>query len=201
MVFQYRPQWVLPGAGFSESVFHIESGAVNLQGAVDALRAWFDTVNDFLPNEVVVNFPAEVSDLNTASGELEGIEVVTPPPSVTGAGVGVWVGGAGLLTQWNTGDVRDGVRVRGRTFLVPATAVSFEADGTPLPGTINGLVGAGNTLLVSMSAVLSNLVVYSRFRPAAPGPPPVTERDGAEFFVTSASCPNRSAILRERRDA
>lgn len=200
MVFQYRPQWTIPGAGPSESVLHIESGAVNLQAAVNAIRTFFDSVDPLLPNEVSIIFPSEVSELDTASGELVGVENVEAPAAIIGGGAGAWLGGAGVLVTWNTGAIRDGVRVKGRTFLVPATSAAFFTDGTPLQTTIDTITSAGNVMILSMSSALSGLVVYSRFRPAAAGPPPVTERDGDEFFVTTASVPDRSAILRDRRD-
>jgi hypothetical protein len=191
--FQYRPSWTIPGAGPSQTV--IAGQSVLAQDFADNVRAFFSAMNGILPNDVTVGFPPEVLSVEAEDGELQDVIPVTAPANVPGLAAGGWAGGAGCVVRWETGEVMNGRRIRGRTFLVPLASLAFDTDGTLVTATRTAITAAGTALISAMAADGGQLLVWSR--PAPEADPP---RLGSLQAVTNAFVPDRSAILRERRD-
>jgi hypothetical protein len=187
MPLQYRPQWSIPGAGASESVMNFASLSLDNQGLVNEVRSFFLALNGIIPNDVIITFPAVLTLLDPVEGTLEAEFTVAPPASVAGAAAGGWAGGVGALVQWETGQIIGGRRQRGRTFLVPLASSAFDGTGTLAPTILTNIQVAAQGLLDDLAVLGSRLVVWSRTL-------------GVETVATTAVIPDRSAILRDRRD-
>jgi hypothetical protein len=198
MVYQYRPQWVTENGGAGFSVFHAVTGlsAFSQQAWVDSIQDLFDTVDTFLPQGTGVSFPAEVLNINTANGELVGVNTITPPPSVAGQATGAYSAPTGARIRWATNGIVAGRRVAGTTFLVPLSGTSYDDAGTLATTVVTTTTTAANTYL---AAVLGAPVVYSRpFVPEEGDDRP--PRVGTEHPISAATVPDKATVLRSRRD-
>jgi len=168
------------------------------QAAVNAMRAYWDSLKAYLPNELSLTVSPVVDWYDRETGELQGSNVAaTPPVVVVGASSAAYVGGAGLKVTWETGQVRDGRRVRGATYIVPIEGACFNTTGT-VATTVRAVINTSSAnLLTALTAGGVSMGVWSRFRPAKDELP---ERAGAAFQVTTGICSSKSAILRGRRD-
>lgn len=191
MVIQYRAPWSVPNAGPSVSTFHfVGNTAGQPDGIAAAVRGFFDAIKSTLPNDVIVNFASEMTIHNDATGQLVGTIPVTPPLAVQGTGTGSWAGGAGYRVDWLTQAIRNGRRVRGRTFIVPASNTVFSTEGRVLGATATTANTAGNGLLATASLAGNDLAVWSRPGPAGPG---------QVFAVTDPATSTLAATLRGRK--
>lgn len=188
MVLRYRPEWLTPG-GPGVSTFHFLEGN-NVQDFVDGVRLFFSAIATLLPDDVTVQFPAEVEDINDQTGELTAILSVTPPASVTGSSTSSFAAPAGARVRWVTGAIVRGRRVIGTTFLVPITSAAYQTDGSLGSAQRTTILNAANALRTVAGA---SLAVWSR--PSTTG-----GSDGSAHGVISASVPEQVAILRSRRD-
>lgn len=161
------------------------------QAAADKLTAFFSTIADRLPEDLTVQPEAEVEMLEDTTGELLDVFGITPLPPVLGVGLGNYSGPVGAVVNWRTALVKNGRRIRGRTFLVPLVAASFGADGGLSSIAQSDIQNAANTLSATDST--PDLGVYSR-------PSAVGATDGQWAVVSSTSVPVLAAVLRSRRD-
>lgn len=171
-----------PNGGFSEA---------QALSAVTRVRAFFDTIKGFVPTVVVFDVLPEVEVIESTDGRLISAINVTPPAQVRGTGTGNYSAAAGAVVNWRTAGIRNGRRVRGRTFLVPLAVGAFSGTGELAPGTRTGIAAAAATLAEQGGS--PDLGVYGR--PSGPG-----ATDGVWFGVTSSNVPALSAILTSRRD-
>ena len=157
------------------------------------LRTLFDTIKLYLPNVLKIDVMPEVDIIQADNGSLSDAITLTPGATVTGtAGAGAqFAAAAGAVITWKTQTVRNGRRMRGRSFIVPLANTGFATDGTLDTGLIAALTTQAN--LVRTNATEADLVVYGR--PTAPA-----ATDGLSAFVQSVSIPDMGAILRSRRD-
>lgn len=167
------------------------------QGAVNAVRAFWESIRLWLPNELTLTVSPVVDSYDRATGALIASHIAaTAPVVVTGDGSGNYAAGAGLKIAWETGQIRDGRRVKGTTYLVPAVNV-FTATGT-IDATPKAQINtACATLLAALDTAVTPMAVWSRPRPVSETLP---ARAGAAFEVSAGICSNKSAILRGRRD-
>jgi hypothetical protein len=98
---------------------------------------------------------------------------------------------SGACINWYTDGVRNGRRVRGRSFMVPIGSNGMENNGT-LNATALGSWRTATDLLIA-SFENSTLGVWSR--PSAPA-----ATDGIWHKTTSMTIPDKAAVLRSRRD-
>jgi len=168
------------------------------QAAVNAMRTFWDAIKVYLPNELTLTVSPIVDYYDTQTGELLGSNIAaTAPAVVAGTGAGSYAGGAGAKVAWETGQVRDGRRVRGTTYLVPAVDTTFTTTGT-IGATPKATVNtAAAAFIASIAGATMAVAVWSRPREASDTLP---AREGAAFQVTSGLCSSKSAILRGRRD-
>jgi len=130
----------------------------NAAGA--AVRAFFDSMKQYLLPAWTISVQSEVTEYDMALGDLLGAATMTTvPPAVVGTATpGNWAGGSGFSIQWNTGLIHTGRRLRGRTYIVPAFGC-FEADGTLVAAAITA-AGSGATALIG--AVGAEFAVWKR---------------------------------------
>ena len=154
-VFRVRAVW----SGFSGAPgytnFHFvdlgTDAARNAAGA--AVKAFFTSLTAHLMTGWSVAVVPEVTEYNVESGALVSATAMTTVPTAQGgaAPVVAFVGGSGYSIQWNTNLIDHGRRLRGRTYIVPATAC-FESDGTLTAAAITAAQAAADSLIGAVGA-------------------------------------------------
>ena len=201
MVAIVRTEWDGTSGGPGLTQFALIGGnefsAGTAQAAVNAVRKFWNTLGAYLPDEVKLNVSPVVDIYNEADAVLTG-SVVAPvvPLQVAGIGASGYAGGAGLKLNWNTGIIRNGRRVKGATFIVPALATCFGTTGTPTPTITGNINQAATVMMADLTAGGTALAVWSR--PLVKDE--VITRAGAISGVISGTLASKSAILRGRRD-
>lgn len=156
------------------------------------VRTFFDSWKGWLPNAVTVNFPSELEEFSTTTGELVDTHAFTAPASVTGiGGSAVFSSAVGACVNWKTNTVVNGRKLRGRTFMVPLQSLpSFDTDGTLNPS-------ARLTMLTACTNFMNNATGLPFFIWHRPTP---GASDGAAGSVTATTINDKTAVLRSRRD-
>lgn len=203
-ILRVKMRWGgMPGAP-GMSVFHfthpsgvftdLDAGAA--QEAVDRVDTFAAGVVFWMPYQTTLEVLADVELIDGASGDLEDVFGTTPDATRTSpqsAGQ-VYAGPVGAIINWKTATIRNGRRLRGKTFLVPLNGGVFSDNGTPAAGLITSL----NTHATALRAVGTDtqLCVYGRPMTPAIGITP----EGVAGKVTSHNVPDFAAVLRSRRD-
>lgn len=188
VLLQYSPVWqgARIGTGYTVLHFKSEEYPTSMQGLVTAVRTWLDLMANKLPNDVNITFPAELIELEEATGQTLQIIPVVPPAGVGGVITSTFAANAGRLVRWQTGQVAGGRRVIGHTYLVPSANCytdSGNIDGT----TISADQTAHTDFLQDLTEVGTNLAVYSR-------------KNGQAFIIGSGATQSRPTQLRKRND-
>jgi hypothetical protein len=188
---RYTPEWVVPNAGPAFSVMHFEaSNPGGLQASINALRAFMASWAAYLPDDVSITFPAEAILIDETTGQMVGSQSIAPPAGFTGGVSGVWAGGAGFRIDWQTGQIYNGRRLRGRTFVVPAAAAAFGAGGL-VAGAVRTAIGtSAATFIAATQNAGCPLRIYRR---------PKVDDIGSGGNVTAGTVPALAATLRERK--
>lgn len=181
------------------NLFHFgafsETGFVpaDAQSCVTRVKTFFDGIQLYMPNAVRVQVQGDVEVLDPTNGTLQDVYSTTQPSYTQGnsGSVTTFASAVGAVVGWRTSQVRNGRRIRGRTFLVPLSSGAFEADGTLNGGVVTGISTAATTLKNSTGA--AGLGVWGR--PSAPG-----ATDGVWAPATAVAVPDMGAVLRSRRD-
>jgi hypothetical protein len=165
------------------------------QAAVNAVRAFWASMASSLPDEVRIQVSPVVDTYERENGDLFSSHVAgTPVGVVAGTSTAGYAGGAGTKITWNTGQIRNGRRVRGSTFIVPLSGALFTANGTLGTVTVTQLNTSAANLISALSSAATPLAVWSRPRTTP------ELRVGFATEVVSGSVSSKSAILRGRRD-
>jgi len=192
-IHRIKARWTGFNGAPGYSVFHgdaaTEGVAATAQDQADAVRLFFDGIVSRLPSIVRINVESQVEVLDETTGQIIDIVAITQPPTSAGAVAGSYSAPSGAVINWNTNGVRNGRRVRGKTFLVPLAGTAYDGDGTLISSVHSQIQAAATTLAESFSG----LVTFAR--PTAPG-----AADGAIYPIVSATVPDKAAILRSRRD-
>jgi len=192
MVMEYRVNWTgttITGPGIS--VFHgrpspLAPGGAAEQDLANRCRAYFAAIANLVPNGIVWDFPAEVAELDTVTGQLVNVTPITKPVDVSSnGGVGVYARPAGARTDWLTGAIVSGRRLRGRTFLVPINSAQFDTAGTLVAGAISTMNAAATTYIGTSASFSPS--VWSRTH-------------GIQADIIAFNVPDTVAVLRSRRD-
>lgn len=171
-----------------------EGGAVNAaaaQGAVDRTRAAFNLIIASLPQSVRIDVEPEVDVIEDTNGQLVNTFATTAPAQVAGTATTTYASSTGANISWNTRGIRNGRRIRGRTFLVPLALGSFDGNGVLAASTITRIQAMAN--LLTDTTGTPDLGVYAR--PSSAG-----ATDGQWSVATSGKVAMRGAVLRSRRD-
>lgn len=156
-----------------------------------ATSAFFNAISPLLPAEVNWISEGEVAVIDESTGMVTDYVMAEPNPTPgRGGASGGYSAASGAVVTWNTAGVRNGRRVRGRTFLVPLGGNSYQMDGTLTTSAI-GTINDAAEELVGESGFESGFCIYSR--PSASGP-------GGVFPVIGFRVPDMAAVLRSRRD-
>lgn len=201
MVALVRTEWsgTSGGPGLSQMAILGAAGGIwnpdGTQGAVNAVRTFWDSLKSYLPDELRLTVSPVVDDYDEITGQLRASFVAGAAPNVVaGTSATGYAGGAGLKVTWNTGQIRNGRRVRGSTFIVPIANTVFTSNGTIGTAQMTSINTAAATMLAQLTAAGTSMAVWSR---------PVTSpvpRGGSVHEVLTGSCSSKTAILRGRRD-
>lgn len=153
------------------------------------VRGAFNALQPRIPETVTISIEPEVPVIDSDSGTIQSFNTITPPDDVSGGNATSFAGPAGAVITWRTNDLRNGRRIRGRTFLVPLAFSSYEGDGTLTSDTIGYLRDFADELVGG--SLEGDLGVWSR---------PVGGGGGVFATVTSYTIPDMAAVLRSRRD-
>lgn len=184
------------GPGYSNLYFRDFSGtgAVDqgiVDGAVAKVQDWLSFWRNRLPTSVKTGVDPTVEAIEETTGELQGFWTATVAAPAGGLGVASFSAPSGACVSWYTSTVRNGRRMRGRTFIVPLDTVSYENDGTLIESIITAAPAVNNAMIADSGA--GDLGIWAR--PSAPG-----ASDGQWALVTAARLNDRPAMLTSRRD-
>lgn len=173
--------------------FHFADQAAN-PGPVEArtrTSAFFNAVSAVLPANVQWMTEGEVAIVDETTGMITDYETAEPNPTPgSGGRSGGYSASSGAVITWNTNGVRNGRRVRGRTFLVPLAGNSYEDDGT-LTGSVITTLNDAAEALIGATGFESGFCIFSR---------PSTSGAGGVYPVIGHRVPDMAAVLRSRRD-
>lgn len=196
--------WAGTSGGPGLTQLYIEdtaSGALSqsqAQAAVNAVRAFWDSAKGYTPDEVTWTVNPVVDQYDPAEGDLIGtITAATPPLSVIGTSTAVYAMAAGIKVNLQTSNIRNGRRVRGSMYLVPATTAAMTAAGVISSGARTALNASGVTLISALATVNVNLIVWGRPLRDNQG---ALLRNGTVNYVTLLETNEKACILRGRRD-
>lgn len=184
------------GPGYSNLYFRdISGGAAMDQAVVDAavakVEAWIGYWRNRLPTAVKTGVDPTVEIVESATGELQGFMTASVLAPAAGLGVASFSAPSGACVTWYTSTVRNGRRMRGRTFIVPLDTVSYEADGTLLSIIVTATPAVNDAMIATGGP--AELGVWAR--PTTPG-----GNDGQWALVTAARLNDKPAMLTSRRD-
>jgi hypothetical protein len=187
------------GAGLNQLAFYDATGAdinATQAGSVTAaVRKFWDAIKAYLPDEIVLTTSPVVDQYNYVTGTLDrSVTASSSPASVGGTSAAVYSMASGFKINLNTGVIRDGRRVRGGIYVVPAASGAYNANGGVLSTVRTAVNTAGATMITDFLAAGCNLAVWSRPRvlPSA--------RIGTINLVSGIETNEKTAILRGRRD-
>lgn len=170
------------------------AGAIDqamVDGAVTKLDTWLDAWIPVVPTVASFTINPAVEILEETTGVLTNYMTATPDGARVGTSTGVYVGGTGACINWYTNVVRNGRRLRGRTFMVPLGLQAMTNDGTIDDTRLATLRTASTTLINATGS--GDLGVWAR--PTTPG-----GSDGEWAVATVATINDKMAQLRSRRD-
>lgn len=152
---------------------------------------WSNMAAKFPPN-VQLAIQGEVQVIEDTDGKLKDIFTVTPPANIVGgSATTTYSAPTGMVINWRTGGVRNGRRIRGRTFLVPCANNMYEADGSIAAASLASAVSTAQALADQTGT--PDLGVWAR--PTTKG-----ATDGIWQVVTGVTVPDMAAVLRSRRN-
>lgn len=181
------------------TTFYGEGGAVPNIGA---LQTFFTAIRTFIPTGYTLQVENQGDYVADADGTLTGTWSAPAQAAITTSGTGGYAAPVGMQVTWLTDGIHNGRRLRGRSFLVPFTALG--ADGQYLAGAVTALNDAANAL---RGAAGTKFGVWGRpvipaADPAAPAgtPRPAPTVAGLWSPWTGSRVTNKPVVLRSRRD-
>lgn len=179
------------GPGLS-TVYFNPSAAPEPGAAVDCVgrvRAFWNSISALFPTSFNAQVQPNVDELDETNGALTASYVGGTPAIVNGANGAVYNAYATMvLLRENTGVIRVGRRVVGRSFIGPV-AGSVDSGGNPLASNVTTLLAAATVTLTGSTAAVP--VVWSR---------PKLARVGEMNAVVNFTAAPYFAVLRSRRD-
>jgi hypothetical protein len=176
--------------GYTNFYFQGTGDGDSAANVITKTRAFWTKIAPRMPSVVKMRVDDEVARIDEVTGIVETFLSGVGGAEFAGGQSGGFSSATGACITWQTGAVRNGRRVRGRTFIVPLNGNNYDVDGTIAGGTLVDLNAAAAILADPGSP---NLVVWSR--PSVKG-----GSDGAAHFVQAWRVVDKAAVLRSRRD-
>jgi hypothetical protein len=175
------------------SVFHFNNfdtgGQAAAQNASNAVHAFFNSFSTLFPVAMSLRPESAVELIDETTGNIMDILTTTPAGTIQGAYTQGYSSVSGALVHWETAGIRRGRRVRGKTFLVPMGNAIYQSDGTIATAHLATIQTAAQALVDDANTALC---VWGR--------PSPNSADGENYVVTGARVPDKSVVLRSRRD-
>lgn len=176
--------------GYSNFYFGGEpADASAAEECATAVRTFFTNISAALPESIRIGVQGTAEIIDEANGQITGQVDFDAPNGAAGGGGADYSAASGAVVNWNTAGYRNGRRIRGRTFLVPLSSISYDGQGDLDNTALTTLRNAAGVLAGGTTAM--PFVVWSR---------PVGGAGGSAEPVTGATVPDLGAILRSRRD-
>lgn len=199
-IARVRTEWTgFNGAPGYTNLFFRDFGnqePIDVDAAVAAAAAarvvtFWNTIEQYFPNDVTLRVDNVVDVLEDSTGEL--VDSFSTPVNapILGTNTGSYSAATGGVIGWTTGSIRNGRRIRGRTFLVPLASLVMSTSGRIEPGVVSTIQTSASALADNTST--PDLGVWAR--PTASG-----ASDGQWAVVTGARVTDLPAVLRSRRD-
>lgn len=183
------------GPGYTNLHFETTDGGAITQGAIDEsvtrVQEFLGDIRGMLPLVVATGVDSMVQEIDEVTGNLETLWTGTVAAPATGSDTTVYSAVSGAVINWFTNEVRNGRRVKGRTFVVPLGGNQYDFTGTIGTSRLEDLNAAA---LALRTAGASRLVVWKRPTGGIVLP------DGGAYPVVSHSVPDKAAMLTSRRD-
>lgn len=187
-VYRFKVDLIgLPATGGGINTFHtIPGGPSNIPAARALIADFYDDIKAQLANTLTVRVQEEVEEFNVQTGGLVQVHVDPVVQQVTGtSSQGALPQASQGLVRWGTGEVVNGRRLNGKTYIAGLTN-SAKTDGR-VDGSVRTLLqNAANGLMDALQPTMS-MVTWSR-------------KNGVIHLVNSASVWSEFAVLRSRRD-
>jgi hypothetical protein len=170
-------------------------------GAVAKVHTWIQAWDDGLPNTVTLTIDPSVEVIEETTGEMVAFFTTVPGAPNVGGSTMPYSAASGACVNWYTDGVRNGRRIRGRSFMVPIGSNGMENNGT-LNGTALTSWRTATGILIDGTGT-GDLGVWARPTPILDGegnPTGEHNPDGEWSVVTSYTIPDKAAVLRSRRD-
>jgi hypothetical protein len=192
-------RWSGFNGGPGYSIFHFQGldneqpSEALAQTAVGQIEDFAGAILNLVPKIVTLQVMPDVEVIDETNGDLTDVLSATPGPAVTGNASSFenYASASGAVVTWRTAGIRNGRRVRGRTFLVPLTSSAYAPDGSLADSALTAL----NTASAAMVGSFGGPVLGVFARPTGPA-----AVDGIFHPVRSHSINDKVAILRSRRD-
>lgn len=176
--------------GYSNFFFTGDGGSDAATESRLRVISFFNELQSILPEDVRFTVQNEVAVVDEQTGMVDSfLNVGTPGSgSAGGNGSGPYSAASGAVVTWNTAGVRNGRRVRGRTFVVPLANSAYQSDGTLGTVALGNLNDAAEAMVGT--GFDSGFGVWSRPRNGS----------GAFYEVNGHRVVDKVAVLRSRRD-
>lgn len=168
-----------------------EAEQTHANDVVAKVDAWITAISNHLPSTVTVKVDPTVAMINATDGKQIAFFSVTPPAAHPGGDSGPYSAVSGACFNWYTQGVRNGRRIRGRTFIVPLGGSKYDSVGTLASTTVTAFQNATNTMLALNGT--TEMTVWSR-------PSGVGATDGDTWPISAFTLPDKAAFLSSRRD-
>jgi hypothetical protein len=172
-----------------------------VDGAITKTDTWLNAFNAYLPGSVNVTIASAVEVIEDTTGNLLRYMQGTPFARGNGSGTGAYSAASGACVNWYTNTIVRNRRLRGRSFMVPLAGSALDTAGTIDNAAVVSMRNASTAMAGGVG--VGDLGVWSRPTPildANGDPTGEYNPDGQWAFVTSATVPDKCAVLRSRRD-
>lgn len=176
--------------GYSNFFFTGDGSGGQAEESRSRVVGLWNAINTELPNDVTLRTDPEVAVIDEATGMTTGfITIDTPATPSTGGDSTGYSAASGAVINWLTAGVRNGRRVRGRTFIVPLGGGAYQSDGTLTADALDALQAGAESIIGD--AFDSGFGVWSR---------PANGSGGLFFEANGHRILDRVSVLRSRRD-
>lgn len=184
------------------STFYALDGAA----LVPFLQTFYTTLVNATPLGVTYRIENSGDIIEDTTGALTGTWVGGTAVPFAGSDIHNYAAPVGFVAQWQTNAIMDGSRVRGRTFVVPASREIFQDNGTLADAFATQTMVDGDAMITSAAG---NFVVWHRpfagrtAVPASGTHKAITAKAshlGGHAIVTACVVRDKAAVLRSRRD-
>jgi hypothetical protein len=172
------------GSPFYSTIRYLVGGSATGQEVVDEWETVLDSASPAFDNALVAVIDPEITIIESTTGTLTGTLAVTGATvSMDGSGDAIPPANQ-LLVQLSTPNIVAGRRLRGRLFLPGMLEANSDVNGAPTSGLRSDIDALFATMVTNLA---DSWCIYSP-----------THRVYAT--VNGASCWNKFAVLRSRRD-